>query len=204
MGVVCVFVMMSSRFAQPRNVLDPRAAFLSVTTQFLLDGGKDRYRNGEFNEASRSYWGAVERDPGTAIRFFRKELQRDPHNALLLYWLGVALRTESEIPAAIETFSDVVALYPHYQDAYVQLAYTYLDESRFEDARRTLDASLAVEKRHAWTHAAYGHLYAVQGKPAEAIPYYEAALAIDSSYTEARQQLEDLYRTTRTLKGGGE
>lgn len=96
------------------------------------------------SEAYRQHWfgQALLQAPGqeqTAISYFRQWVGREPRNAGVWYYLGMALVRTDDQGAAIQATQQSLMLEPDSVAANIQLANLYLSSGQYSSAQRTLE-----------------------------------------------------------------
>ena len=79
---------------------------------------------------------------------FRKLLERDPENPMVLCSLGIELFKEERYPEAKEHLSRAVARKPDYSVAYRMLGRTHYELHENAEARRTLETGREVAQKN--------------------------------------------------------
>ncbi|MCE9597623.1 MAG: tetratricopeptide repeat protein [Spirochaetia bacterium] len=80
-----------------------------------------------------------------AEKLVRAEIKKAPGNAELFNRLGLIQKDEGQARPAIESFHRALALSPKLLSARINLAFAYLDDSRFADADREFQTAAAQE-----------------------------------------------------------
>ena len=79
---------------------------------------------------------------------FRKLLERDPENPMVLCSLGIELFKEERYPEAKEHLSRAVARKPDYSVAYRMLGRTHYELHENAEARRTFETGREVAQKN--------------------------------------------------------
>lgn len=118
--------------------------------------------------------------------------------------LGVTFHKQSRFVDAIREFSKALKANPQYTEAALNLAATYCDLSRYEEAREvytTVASQITARKRVpdlvlgrlANQHAQNGRLYEESGMYSDAIQEYRKALSLFSRMPDVQLALAKLY-----------
>src|SRR3954465_13438674 len=126
--------------------------------------------------------------------------------------LGVIAHSRGDLPAAQRYFERAVAINPSYTEALLNLAVTYNDLGKYDQAR---DVYVKVRKLGSGTtgvqldpfargkianmHADLGQAYADTGLLHEAIEEYLKAIALCPTFADLRTRLGTLYRDSGDL-----
>jgi tetratricopeptide (TPR) repeat protein len=99
-----------------------------------------------------------------------------------------AMRAEDWLTAQVE-LQQVTADYPSYPGPFVNLAIVYMRDGHRDEARKALDAALAIDPGHAAANNQLGILLREEGKFHEAEQAYRRALATDPNHALAHYNL---------------
>jgi predicted O-linked N-acetylglucosamine transferase (SPINDLY family) len=127
-----------------------------------------------------------------AIGFFRQALQLRPDLAEVHNSLGAVLTELGQLPEALRNFQEALRLKPDYSEALYNEGTTFRRMGRLPDAEASYRSALQLRE----LPQAYCNLAAVQvlqGRPAEAVASYEAALRCWPGYVDAQLSLGDLF-----------
>ena len=150
------------------------------------------------------------------FRAFAKEQPTDPNVALALFKLGKALENDGDVPAAIQTLTQMLASYgkaEHGPHASIELGRLLYETQQYEKAKQVLSTA---EKTEFLPHATYylgyvaleekdsasamGHFKTILTKHGnhelapDATLQYGKLLCLGSKYTEAKPILEDFFK----------
>lgn len=124
-------------------------------------------------------------DLPAAEGMYRQILSRFPENSTMMSWLGEVVLEQGRVPEARQLFESAVRLDPQLADAHTGLAAALMDMNDVDGARRHfLEADRLAPTGQSKTNL--GMLCGRTGDYAAAMKYFEEALAIDPSYTDAR------------------
>jgi tetratricopeptide (TPR) repeat protein len=164
----------------------------------LLVLGREHYDKREFDKAEY---------------VLREVLETTDRFADVYDMLGVICHARGDFVAAERYFSRAVALNPSYTEALLNLAVTYNDLGKYEQAReiyarvRKLGTSSAghaqldpfARGKIANMHAEVGQAYADAGLVHEAIEEYQKAIRLCPTFADLRTRLGSLYRDSGDL-----
>jgi tetratricopeptide (TPR) repeat protein len=167
-------------------------------TKQALSVGREYYEKGDWEHAEERLRVVLE----TEDRF------ADVHNML-----GVIAHSRGNFVAAERHLEAAIAINPAYTEAALNLAVTYNDRGKYEQAKEVYAKLQAVPRTAAATgldsfarghianmHAALGNVYAESGLVAEAIEQYEQAVALCPSFADLRTRLGALLRSAQDFE----
>src|SRR6476661_4570513 len=152
-----------------------------------------------------------------AIDCYRKAIAQKPDYLDALYNLAVVLDENSQLEAAMDTYRQVIALKPDYVEAYSNLGVILLKEDRAAEALEVYQRVIEIKPDWATLHNNLGqalldaspdraiasYLTAIELEPdmvlaqiAEAMPYFERAIALKPDFVEAYCRLGERRRVT--------
>ncbi len=154
------------------------------------------------NEAKRYFrLGTLQFEQGKtkeAIEAIDKALKLNPRYDEAYYYLGFIYMQQSQPAQAIKALKRAVKLNPYYTEAHNQLGLAYRDQGKYKKAMTQFEAALddkayrAPEK----IHLNIGYLHLKEGKPAEAIPSFQRAVALNPNYLRGILGLAAAYRAS--------
>ncbi|MFN0166284.1 MAG: tetratricopeptide repeat protein [Bryobacteraceae bacterium] len=100
-----------------------------------------------------------------------------PDDALLIDW-GLAYVCLDQAEPAVEKFEAAAKIKPT-AHVYSQIGLAYGKVGRAVDARKALEKALAIDPNYDMTYVYLGHLFLTANNPAQAIRFYEKALALN-------------------------
>jgi hypothetical protein len=131
-------------------------------------------------------------DLAAAVGAYRELAALDPANPLVNLRLADALLRAGRPREAVPFFERVIAGGPRGADAHVGLATAYAALDRLDDARRVLQAALAVDPANGQVHYNLGEIARVRGEPGPARESYGKALADPVTRDRAQARLDGL------------
>ncbi len=150
-----------------------------------------------------------------AIDIFKKELEKNPEDPNIHYYIGVSYFNLKEYDKAAEKFQTALKIKPDFPDAHLQLAVISLTKA-LELRNFGKSESLVLEKlleaeeicreviekypdnKHAYVRM--GAIHSEQGMVEEAIADFEQALKLDSALIDAHISLANLYARSSELE----
>jgi tetratricopeptide (TPR) repeat protein len=127
-----------------------------------------------------------------AAERFRQALNANPEEHEIAFFLGVAERRLGREDEALMAFASIPPDHEHYTEAQTQIASIHERRGRFEEARRAVDAALAVERtRPLELYAAT--LQAKSGDLEGAVGYVEGLISDDPDNDELHYNLGIIY-----------
>ncbi len=137
--------------------------------------------------------GAAEKDASVSVR----QLQV-PEPAQREYEKGVAAAGKRKLEEAVARFRKAIAIFPDYDDAYIQLSLAHLGQAAYAEAQEVLAKAVAVNEKNAQAYALLGVAYREQGRLAEAARAFEQSLGLQERSWFAHLELgETLVRMSR-------
>ncbi len=119
-----------------------------------------------------------------AVDAYRDAVRLQPHHPEAHSNLGVALRDLELLDAATRAFETAVSQNPDYIEARYNLANAYRDQGRLKDAEAEVRKVLA-NRAYAKAYNALGVILSDQGRSAEAVEAFAAAMTQDAAYMPA-------------------
>lgn len=125
-------------------------------------------------------------DFDAAIESFEAALEINPSHEDSLYYLGISLEEVGEYARAEEAYRRILELAPNSNHAVTQLAdlkATVAPGSNpdFEEARKLLERSIAINREHSGPYLRLGRLALMEGDAGEAIRQFETAAGFGSA-----------------------
>lgn len=166
-------------------------------TKQLLALGREHYDKREFEKSEQYLRQVLERPEG---RF------ADVHNMM-----GVIRHDAGQLEEAQANFEEALAINPNYTEAALNLAVTYNDLGRYDEAKKIYQAALAkgaespgkldpfVKGKIANLHAEVAQAYVDVGMIADAKHELRKAVLLCPTFADLRLRLANLYRQSGDL-----
>jgi len=160
-------------------------------TQQLISLGREAYHAGDY---------------ATAEGYLSQALAAAPTFPDLFNMVGVIYSAGGKCQPAEEAFSAALRLNPAYTEAALNLAVTYNDRGKYEEARAVYAKAVAhshggersldpfARGKLANSHADLGEAYCALGMYDDAVREYERALTLAPSFVDLRVRLGSVYR----------
>ena len=167
-------------------------------TKQLLSLGREHYEKREFDKAEHYLKQVAER---------AEERFADVNNML-----GVIHHDRGHFAEAQARFEEALAINPNYTEAALNLAVTYNDLGRYDEATRIYQAALGkgelgtgqldpfVKGKIANLHAEVAQAYTDAGMASDAVHELRKAILLCPSFADLRLRLANLYRQTGDLE----
>jgi len=128
-------------------------------------------------------------DTDKAISLLESVTRRYPDEKEAFYQLGQYYRGKNELGKSIAYFEKSLELDPFYKRSLNELAYTYNDVDRLEDALKTLDRYAVVAPDEANPFDSRGDILCINGRLDEGIAAYRRALEIKPDFVPPADKL---------------
>lgn len=161
-------------------------------TKQLLSLGREHYEKREFDKAEH---------------YLRQVLERDDAKFADVYnMMGVIHHDRGRLEEAQGCFEESLAINPNYTEAALNLAVTYNDLGRYDEAKRIYKAALSrgeeapgqldpfVKGKIANLHAEVAQAYVDAGMLPDALHEYRKAILLCPTFADLRLRLANLYR----------
>lgn len=122
-----------------------------------------------------------------ALRKLDSHLRRNRQDAQARFIRGVVLAELGRVEEGVSAFATLVRDFPDMAEPYNNLAVLYARQGRFEDARRVLEAAIALQPQSAAAQENLGDVYAALAQSA-----YARALALDPAGGSAQRKWQQL------------
>ncbi|GAB5545967.1 MAG: tetratricopeptide repeat protein [Sandaracinaceae bacterium] len=166
-------------------------------TKQLLSLGREHYEKREFDKAEH---------------YLRQVLERDEVKFADVYnMMGVIHHDRGRFEEAQGCFEESLKINPNYTEAALNLAVTYNDLGRYDEAKKIYKAALSrgeespgqldpfVKGKIANLHAEVAQAYVDAGMPADAMHELRKAILLCPTFADLRLRLANLYRQTGDL-----
>ncbi|HEX6212727.1 MAG TPA: tetratricopeptide repeat protein [Methylomirabilota bacterium] len=140
------------------------------------------------------------RDPDPLVRGFVESAMwsvwsRSGHAEIdRLFAAGVEQMGRGELPAAVETFSQVIQGQPDFAEGWNKRATAYFLLGDYRRSLADCDEVVARNPYHWGALSGYGMIYMQLDEPARAIDYLERALAVNPNLDQVAQTIQALKR----------
>ncbi|MDQ3920446.1 MAG: tetratricopeptide repeat protein, partial [Acidobacteriota bacterium] len=158
--------------------------------------GRAQLKRGDIRAAGRTLEGAVARglDPAPvyaalaevyeaggyvehAIPAMRLAIARDPHNELYRLRYGMLLNDTKAPAAAVIRLKEALQEFPNSSRLWLALGIAEQSDSKNEDAQKSFERAVELDAASAPALAYLGSVYAERGQYAQAVSFYERAIA---------------------------
>ena len=123
------------------------------------------------------------------IEFLRKALELNPNYPDFHNNLGVALKREGDLTAAIASYKSALQLKPNYPEAHNNLGNALKEQGDLAAAIASYKTALQLKPNYPEAHNNLGIVLKEQGDLAAAIASYIAAIQINPNYPDAHNNL---------------
>ena len=114
-----------------------------------------------------------------AAEIYKRLSQKDPHNAVYLNKLGIALHQQSALGAALKYYERAFKADPSYADAENNVGTIWYQRKRYGKAIKAYQKAIAVRSDMAVLYSNLGYAYFGAQKYQEAIASFRQALSLD-------------------------
>ncbi|HUI74145.1 MAG TPA: tetratricopeptide repeat protein [Candidatus Acidoferrum sp.] len=133
-----------------------------------------------------------------------KELTRqDPHNAVYMNKLGIALHQQMDLKGALKCYERAVKLNPHYADAQNNIGTIWYQRKKYGKAIRAYKKAIKLRDDMAVLYANLGYAYFGDKKYEEAIGTFRHALELDPLVMEHNASREGSVLQDRSVGDRG-
>lgn len=134
-------------------------------------------------------------DAKQAIGEFSQAIDEAPDDPAYHNALGLAYLVDRRPDLAIASFERAVQLDPKFSDAYNNLGSAHVRRAEYDQAIKAFTQALAnpAYLTPEQAHLNLGNVYAVQGRPADAIEEFKRALDVAPDFAEAHNRLGYVY-----------
>jgi tetratricopeptide (TPR) repeat protein len=125
------------------------------------------------------------KDPEEKIKNYTKAIEINPYNAQYYYYRGLAYKTKTRFPLAIEDFTKAIMYQSNYPNAYVNRGACYYEMGQQDAAIADYTEALKLDSSDAYTFLRRGISYQKKGENEKALPDYNQALKLRPGYVSA-------------------
>ncbi|OGP30569.1 MAG: hypothetical protein A2038_04980 [Deltaproteobacteria bacterium GWA2_57_13] len=143
----------------------------------------------------QAYRCQMEGELDEAIRLYRSSIECCP-TAEAHTFLGWTYSFQGSYEAAIEECKKAIAVDPDFGNPYNDIGAYLINLGRQEEAIPWLERAIGAKRYEAYhfPHCNLGRVYLAKGMLKKALEEFEKALAIDPTYTFARQAVEAIHQ----------
>ena len=119
-----------------------------------------------------------------AMEQYRMLSAQDPHNAVYLNKLGIALHQQTALGLALKCYERAVKADPHYADAENNIGTIWYQRKKYGKAVRAYQRAIKMRDDMPVLYSNLGYAYFSQGKYEDSIAAFRTALAKDPQFFE--------------------
>jgi tetratricopeptide (TPR) repeat protein len=119
-----------------------------------------------------------------AMEQYRSLTDQNPHNAVYLNKLGIALHQQTALGLALKYYERAVKANPHYADAENNIGTIWYQRKKFSKAVRAYQKAIKMRDDMPVLYSNLGYAYFSQGKYDDSITAFRTALAKDPQFFE--------------------
>jgi tetratricopeptide (TPR) repeat protein len=131
---------------------------------------------GDLYMARKQYYEAMEQ--------YKMLTEQDPHNAVYLNKLGIALHQQTALGLALKCYERAVRVNPKYADAENNIGTIWYQRKKYSKAIRAYQKAIKMRDDMPVLYSNLGYAYFSQGKYEESIVAFRTALAKDPQFFE--------------------
>jgi len=131
---------------------------------------------GDLYMARKQYYEAMEQ--------YKMLAEQDPHNAVYLNKLGIALHQQTALGLALKYYERAVKVDPKYADAENNIGTIWYQRKKYSKAIRAYQKAIKMRDDMPVLYSNLGYAYFSQGKYEESIVAFRTALAKDPQFFE--------------------
>jgi tetratricopeptide (TPR) repeat protein len=154
--------------------------FVPMQTQSQVSNAADRQLSadelGDLYMARKQYREAMEQ--------YRSLSEQDPHNAVYLNKLGIALHQQTALGLALKYYQRAVKVNPQYADAENNIGTIWYQRKKYSKAIRAYQKAIKMRDDMPVLYSNLGYAYFSQGKYDASIAAFRTALAKDPQFFE--------------------
>jgi tetratricopeptide (TPR) repeat protein len=119
-----------------------------------------------------------------AMEQYKMLSEQNPHNAVYLNKLGIALHQQTALGAALKYYERAVKVDPEYADAENNIGTIWYQRKKYSKAIRAYHKAIKIRDDMPVLYSNLGYAYFSQGKYEDSIAAFRAALARDPQFFE--------------------
>jgi tetratricopeptide (TPR) repeat protein len=119
-----------------------------------------------------------------AMEQYKMLSEQNPHNAVYLNKLGIALHQQTALGAALKYYERAVKVDPEYADAENNIGTIWYQRKKYSKAIRAYQKAIKIRDDMPVLYSNLGYAYFSQGKYEDSIAAFRAALARDPQFFE--------------------
>lgn len=120
-----------------------------------------------------------------AIDFFKKEIDKNPHNLPAWMALGNCYLRLHLLEKSIEQYEYALAIDQHFEKAYINIATILNELDRYADSIETIEEAFRNNVKKPLLYCLYGEALAKTGNKLDAISNFKKAIDLDENIAEA-------------------
>ncbi len=204
-----------NRFDEALLCFDKAVRIGTDNPETFRNGGVAYERTGHYENAEHCFLTALQLNPqfdevrdlladhyvflgetSKSIKLYQDYLQKSPKNIRTLSRLVFCLTQNEQITEALTLAQQTIKLYPNSPVGYVDCAYVYLNDNKFDQALTCANQALDVSPIDAEALRVKAIIYTEKNENQNAQTAFEAALSIEPQNTEI---MRDYYHHLRTI-----
>jgi Tfp pilus assembly protein PilF len=139
----------------------------------------------KFSAAEYYNLGNEAKDPEEKIKNYTKAIEINPYNAQFYYYRGLAYKTKTRFPLAIEDFTKAIMYQSNYPNAYVNRGACYYEMGQQDAAIADYTEALKLDSSDAYTFLRRGISFQKKGDNEKALADYNEAIKLRPGYVSA-------------------
>ena len=130
-----------------------------------------------------------------AIPYLSKAIAKDPKNAEVYYYRGLAYAMTDEQKLAIDDFTKAISINKTYVNAYIGRSREYFVSQDRNNAMIDINKAIDIDHKNANAYCFRGAINCSNKEYKKAVADFATARELDAKHVEAREFLADLYAT---------